>query len=204
MYVINGNMSKKNADYMWLANYTPLYKKNRKLEEFHRDDDQSPKDDKYENPSIKISFNKTVDLKTIRIYNYNIKRYTDCGVKRIMIKSDCGFITGKEGVIVRMASGDTLADENTNCNGFNIDLGKLKSEMDEYGYCLSQRRDLPINTINFNLKMNDTRSIRFNQIYKTQTHPSGMFLRIRLLDTWGDKHYIGLNEIEIYDENLDP
>ena len=36
--------------------------------------------------TIKVSFGRIVDIKYIKIYNYNVRKYIDCGVRRLGIK----------------------------------------------------------------------------------------------------------------------
>jgi hypothetical protein len=41
---------------------------------------------------------------------------------------------------------------------------------------------------------------RFIQEYETATLPKGYSIRIVIRSTWGDLHFVGLNGIEIYNE----
>lgn len=42
------------------------------------------------------------------------------------------------------------------------------------------------------------------QPFETSNIPCGMFLKLVLLESWGDFHYIGLNGIEVYDYEGNP
>lgn len=65
-YLLTANHTKKSPDYMWLVPYR--------------------QNDVAKMITIKVNFYRTVDIKFIKIYNYNVRRYIDCGIRRLLIK----------------------------------------------------------------------------------------------------------------------
>ena len=58
---------------------------------------------------LKINFYKMVDLKYIKFYNYNVKRYLDAGVRNILIKGRSGLLSPKEGNLFKKLKSKRLS-----------------------------------------------------------------------------------------------
>ena len=134
---------------------------------------------------IKISFPKPMKIKGIKFYNYNkSEKDTARCVKTILVKSDDKLLTPRRGVVIKKALGKVIP---------NFDFGHFISLPFNDGW--NNKQIIP-------LKSNiDPPYTVAHQEYETLSYPIGFTFKFNLLSTHGDFHYIGLNGIEMYDQN---
>lgn len=135
---------------------------------------------KDEPPYLLINFEKTHLISGIRIWNYNKKYELDRGVRSIELQFD-----------------DHLFYEH------NINIRKGIGEED-LNY--SQTILFPVEEPHFleselePFKEMKPANMRIKQDFDTPYLPAGYVFKITLLSNWGDSSYIGLNDLEMFDQ----
>mmetsp|Transcript_34417 Transcript_34417/g.60330 ORF Transcript_34417/g.60330 Transcript_34417/m.60330 type:complete len:1207 (+) Transcript_34417:737-4357(+) len=122
----------------------------------------------------------------IRFWNYN-KSFEDTarGIKRIQIFVDGRPVTTGAGLTLRKAPGHSEFDF-----GQFIPLPYTEGWSDEACAPLEAR---PIFA-----------SMRASQSYEAPYLPRGFIMKLRIFSSWGDSHYVGMNGIELYDQQGKP
>jgi len=143
---------------------------------------------KKENSFIEIIFIHSIKIKTIKIFNYNSKKYKDCSTKSITIE----FLNGQN--IVRKTRQIYLYMAPTE---ENIDFGQYI--VYPFNNCFNLNK---YNNFMKIINANNCRNI-FNEEYNyfSPVLPSGYILKLEIMNNWGNNDFIGLNQIILYDEN---
>ena len=138
-----------------------------------------------ENHVIKFKFPESIEIKGIKLFNYNKSKEDSLrGARTVIIKSNGKFLTPKRGVIARKASGKLILD---------YDFGQFIPLPYVDGWSSNQ-------IIPMKASIDPPHSV-VNQEYETFNYPMGFVITFNLYSTYGDFHYIGLNGIEIYNQN---
>lgn len=132
-------------------------------------------------PTLFINFGTQKNITGFRVWNYNKSTIDSSrGVKRLKITADINNLTqDTEGIFLRSAPGHTHFD-------------------------YSQFISFPITQVK---KINKSSFKKFPksdaQLCYPPLKPNGFSLRIVILSTWGDSHYVGMNRIEIFNDKGD-
>lgn len=131
---------------------------------------------------MEIKLSLKTKITGLRVWNYN-KNDEDTyrGIKRIAISIDRAPMTADQGIVLRKAPGNA-----------QIDFGQLIPIPYNEGWSVRESQAIT--------KQPVFASERTRQEYETPYLPMGFTLKMRFLSTWGDKHYVGLNGVEVYDQ----
>lgn len=143
------------------------------------------------NAKLTVSLGKSVVIQTIVFYNFcSVSDDCTIGVKDISIK---------------------LRNEETFSKPLVMIARQLYPCPSEFGNNIRQEIQLKNQTsykrMNDEVLWKTKHPVRIADLTQTNLPPIrtfGQFVRIRLVDNYGDKNYIGLNGLEIYDSNLSP
>ena len=134
---------------------------------------------------IKFKFPKPIEIKGIKLYNYNKSKEDSLrGARTVVIKSDGKLLTPRRGVIVKKATGKLIRD---------YDFGQFIPLPYTDGW--NNKQIIPLKA-----SIDPPHSV-VHQEYETFNYPIGFVFKLNLYSTHGDFHYIGLNGIEMYDQN---
>ena len=145
---------------------------------------------KFEDSFIEIDFKQKVKIKKIIIYNYNDVNLKNCSTKKISIifyinkkpeKTIKAIYLNKNISEEDIEYGQTLKYPFNNCYG----IKKFKNLNKEIKYHL----------LNSNIIYNK------DYDYFCPSYPSGFIIKFLLLNNWGNNEYIGLEQIQLFDEN---
>ncbi|XP_067212805.1 katanin-interacting protein-like isoform X2 [Linepithema humile] len=139
--------------------------------------------------TITIAFSTDVHPTGMRIWNYNASlELSYCGVKQLLIKLDDKQLYGEnfEGFLLRRAPGSCHYD-------FVQEISFLSNP-------LAQTHLNPTHQPTDSIKLpEELESLDSN--YETASMPQGFVYQIIIFSTWGDSYYVGLNGIQIYDND---
>jgi protein JBTS26 len=139
---------------------------------------------KGENHLITIDFGQLRTISALRFFNYNKSEEDSLrGTKQVIIKLDDRYLTPKRGITLRKAP------------------GLMEGALD-----IGQEVKLPFMQGWTNEQIGPMQSFVLNPIssfqeYETVGMPMGYMIKINLYSTHGDFYYIGLNGIELFDQN---
>ena len=145
---------------------------------------------KYEDAFIEIDFKQKVKIKKIIVYNYNNNNLINCSTKKISI---IFFINKKpERTIKAIYLNKNIGEE-----------GIEYSQILKYPFynCFGIKK---YKNLNKEIKYNFLNSIIiYNKEYEyfCPSYPSGFILKFVLLNNFGNDEYIGLEQIQLFDEN---
>ena len=129
---------------------------------------------------LQITLPERQEISLLRIWNYNKSpEDTSRGIKLIRLIIDDSLIASE--LLIRKAPGHSLLDFSQVIQINPRDLKSLKASLP--ASVLSSQLTAPPVTY---------------QDYIVPLCPQGFILTLRLLSTWGDRHYIGLNGIEFF------
>lgn len=136
--------------------------------------------------TVRIDLGEQRGISAVRFYNYN-KSAEDTlrGAKQVIIRVDDKLMTPKKGVTLRVAPGTTQSEH---------DIGQDIKLPFKSGWTNDQI--VPVQR-----SLDQATGVGFHQEYESIAMPVGFSLKINLYSTHGDLFYIGLNGIELYDQN---
>lgn len=138
-----------------------------------------------EEHTIKITFPKAVEVKGIKFFNYNKSEEDSLrGVRTVLIKANDKLLTPRRGVVIKKASGKLIPGH---------DFGHFISLPFSDGWI--QKQIIPLKS-----NLDPPHTLVFQE-YDTLSYPIGFVFKFNLYSTHGDFHYIGLNGVEIFDQN---
>ncbi|KAL3692610.1 hypothetical protein R1sor_006261 [Riccia sorocarpa] len=137
---------------------------------------------------IRIDLGMPLPVAAIKLWNYNKNLDDTCrGVKCIKVFLDDREVSPPGGHLVRKAPGNDKFDF-----GHLLPLARPKYNKRDFSQ---------LEKVKCREKFKQRRShVDIRQEYATPLLPSGFILKVSLLSTWGDQHYMGLNGIELYNE----
>lgn len=135
------------------------------------------------NPYIEIIFKKQIYLNSIKFWNYNQINKLNKGVKEINLYID----DNKNPLIIILHKGieDDLID-------FSQEI-TFPYKNNSYNSFFSNEEIEPFKQLKF-------ASLLYYQNYETPYLPIGSILKFILLDNWGDKNFIAIDDVKIYDQ----
>eukprot|EP01135_Chromosphaera_perkinsii_P011068 Nk52_evm27s2325 gene=Nk52_evmTU27s2325 len=165
---------------------------------------------------MEIKFKHTVELCGLRLWNYNSSlSETFIGVKCIKVALDCVEITRQGGYLIRKAPGvDSFDFQQTIMFGITPEIPSI--DFSEKETSESSKTHEPLGTdenrnnppFNANTKSdfkfdssNYHQASSLPSFPRMASCPRGCIFELRLNSTWGDQFYIGLNGVELLDEN---
>ncbi|KAL2635160.1 hypothetical protein R1flu_006639 [Riccia fluitans] len=138
---------------------------------------------------IRIDLGMPLPVAALKIWNYNKNLDDTCrGVKCLKLFLDEREVSPPGGYLVRKAPGNDKFDF-----GHVLPLSRPKYNKRDF----SQLEKVKCREKSKH-KRSQVESIC--QEYETPLLPCGFIVKLSLLSTWGDQHYMGLNGIELYDE----
>ena len=135
------------------------------------------------NPYIEIIFKKQIYLNSIKFWNYNQINKLNKGVKEINLYID----DNKNPLIIILHKG--IEDDSIDFSQEIIFPYKNNS----YNNFFTNEEIEPFKQLKF-------ASLLYYQNYETPYLPIGSILKFILLDNWGDKNFIAIDDIKIYDQ----
>ena len=135
------------------------------------------------NPYIEIIFKKQIYLNSIKFWNYNQINKLNKGVKEINLYID----DNKNPLIIILHKG--IEDDSIDFSQEIIFPYKNNS----YNNFFTNEEIEPFKQLKF-------ASLLYYQNYETPYLPIGSILKLILLDNWGDKNFIAIDDVKIYDQ----
>jgi hypothetical protein len=138
-----------------------------------------------EDHTVRILFSRPTEIKGIKFYNYNKSEEDSLrGARTVLIKGDGKLLTPRRGVVIKKASGKVIP-------GYDFSYFVTLPYSDGW----TNKQIIPIKS-----HKNPPDTV-VAQEYETLPYPIGFVMKFNLYSTHGDFHYIGLNGIEIFDQN---
>ena len=139
---------------------------------------------------IEIDFKQKLKIKKIIFYNYNNELYKNCCTKKLSLI----FYINKqpEKTIKSIYLNKNICEE-------GIEYGQMIKYPFNKAYNIKK-----YNNMNNNIKHNLLNNILiYNKEYDyySPSYPSGFIIKILLINNWGNNEYIGLEQIQLFDEN---
>ena len=145
---------------------------------------------KKNNTFIEIDFKQKIKVKAIKFYNYNNEMYKNCCTKKIGL---IFYLNKKEDKIIK---GIYL---NKNICEEGIEYGQIIKHPFNNIYNIKRYRNMN-NKIKYYL-LNNIMIYNKKYDYYCPSYPSGFIIKILLVNNWGNNEYIGLDQIQLFDEN---
>jgi hypothetical protein len=131
-------------------------------------------------PYIEIVFNEQINLSAIKFWNYNKPGQIQRGARTVDLVLDQN-LTSQKTIILRPGIAEDSMDYNQTILFPIVSFNFTDEELEPFRHIKSA-------------------SLAYSQDYETPYLPTGFIISLKLISTWGDPNFIGLNGIEFFDQ----
>ena len=145
---------------------------------------------KKNNVFIEIDFKQKIKVKAIKFYNYNNEMYKNCCTKKVGL---IFYLNEKQDKIIKSIY------LNKNICEEGIEYGQIIKHPFNNIYNIKRYRNMN-NKIKYYL-LNNIMIYNKKYDYYCPSYPIGFIIKILFVNNWGNNEYIGLDKIQLFDEN---